>query len=153
MMQRGGRGGFTLIEIMVVIVVIGILATFIISSVGSAPDDAKVARARSDIATMTTLIERFRLDMSRYPALDEGLEVMRTPPTSEDAALWKGPYTRSPIPKDPWGMPYEYLAPAPNGIDPFGIESLGADKQPGGEGINADINSWTVYGEEAEPVM
>jgi general secretion pathway protein G len=141
------RRGFTLIEIMVVVVVLGILATFIIRSVAGKDEEARVAKARSDVAVLVSLIEQFRLDMRRYPTEEDGLEVLRTPPNGEDANLWKGPYSRSPIPNDPWGQPYRYLAPAPNGIDPFGIESYGADKQAGGAGNNQDINSWTNYEE------
>ena len=141
------RRGFTLIEIMVVVVVLGILATFIITSVAGKDEQARVAKARSDVKMLTTLLENFRLDMRRYPSEEEGLDSLRTAPAGDDADRWRGPYSRSPIPEDPWGEPYHYLTPAPNGIDPFGIESYGSDKAPGGEGFNQDINSWTNYKE------
>jgi general secretion pathway protein G len=145
---RRSRRAFTLIEIMVVVVVLGILATFIIRGIAGQDETARVNKARTDVAMLTSLIESFRLDMRRYPSEEEGLNVLREPPAGEDAARWKGPYSRSAIPNDPWGEPYRLLVPAPNGIDPFGIESYGADKAPGGETNAQDINSWTVYEEE-----
>jgi general secretion pathway protein G len=145
--QRRRRGGLTLIEIMVVIVVLGILATFIVTSVAGKDEQARVAKARSDVATLTTQLENFKLDVRRYPTEEEGLGALREPPQGEDANLWKGPYSRTPIPNDPWDQPYHYIVPAPNGIDPFGVESYGADKAPGGDGYNQDIQSWANYKE------
>jgi general secretion pathway protein G len=147
------KRGFTLIEIMVVIVVIGILATFIIGNLVGTDDQAGVAKARSDIEMLKVLIQKFRLDMRRYPLEDEGLAVLREPPGGEDANRWKGPYSLGPIPNDPWGEPYHFVVPAPNGIDPFGLESLGADRAPGGDGYARDINSWTLYEEEGESAL
>ncbi len=145
--RRRRSGGFTLIEIMVVVIVLGILAAVIIPNFTGRTDEARVAKARADISELATVLEQFRLDMRRYPTEIEGLEVLRTPPSAEDAELWKGPYIRKPVPLDPWGDPYRYSSPAPNGLDEYGIESFGADKQPGGEGYAMDINTWTNYGE------
>lgn len=142
------KRGFTLIEIMVVVIVLSILAAVIIPNFASKPDEAKAAKARSDVSTIYTLLEHFRLDMGRYPTEDEGLEVLRRPPDASDASRWKGPYATKDIPKDPWGNAYKYYAPCPNGIDGCGVESLGKDNQTGGAGFDTDINSWTNEGEE-----
>lgn len=142
-MFRRSRSGFTLIEIMVVVIVLGILAAIVIPNLAGKTDEARVAKAKSDISDLTGLVEAFRLDMRRYPTQEEGLDVLRVPPNSEDADKWHGPYLRKDVPKDPWGQPYIYSSPAANGVDEYGIESLGRDKVVGGEGLDADINSWT----------
>jgi general secretion pathway protein G len=142
------RGAFTLIEIMVVVVVIAILAAVVIPNIGKAPDQARVAKARSEISSFTTMIESFRLNMRRLPTQEEGLDVLRNPPTSDDVNLWKGPYSPRPIPLDPWGEPYHYYNPAPNGLDEFGVESYGSDRAPGGVDFAKDINSWSNYDED-----
>ena len=139
------RRGFTLIEIMVVVIVIAILAAVVIPNVVGRDEDARVSKARSDIANLSTAIEGFRLDMRRYPFEDEGLAILREPPSSEDAEMWKGPYVTKPIPNDPWSNPYRYYSPAGNDIDPYGIESLGNDGEVGGEDHARDINTWTNY--------
>lgn len=148
--NRRARRAFTLIEIMVVVIVLGILAAVVIPNLAGRTDEARVAKARSDIETLSLLIQSFRLDMRRYPTEEEGLAVLREEPTGEDAELWKGPYTNKPIPKDPWGNEYIYTSPAENGIDEWGIESYGADGEPGGEGFDRDINTWTNYADETE---
>lgn len=137
------HAGFTLIEILVVVVILSVLAAIIIPNFAGRPDEARVAKAKSDIASFRSTLATFQLDLGRYPTEDEGLAVLREPPATDDASKWKGPYITKSIPKDPWGEPYIYYSPAPNGIDGFGIESYGADRQPGGEGVNADINSWS----------
>lgn len=146
-MTKHRRSGFTLIEIMVVVIVLGVLAALVIPNLVGKTDEARVSKAQSDISGMVTMLEAFRLDMRRYPTEEEGLTVLREPPSSEDANLWKGPYTKKPVPADPWGKPYVYSSPAPDEQSEFGIESLGADGQPGGEGANKDINSWSNYDE------
>ena len=139
--------GFTLVEIMVVVIVLAILAAAVLPNIlGQGHDqEARVAVARSDISTMISQVEAFRLHMRRYPTEAEGLAVLRNPPTGEDANLWRGPYLRTPLPKDPWGSDYVYFSPAPNGFDEFGIMSYGADRLPGGTGFDADIMSWEEY--------
>lgn len=133
---------------MVVVVVLGILATMIVRGIAGQDEEARVARARSDISTLRTAVDSFRLNMRRYPTEEEGLAVLREPPQGDDASLWRGPYISSDLPSDPWGNPYYYYVPAPNGIDPFGIESLGADGAAGGEGFARDINSWSNYDDQ-----
>lgn len=139
------KRGFTLVEIMVVVIVLGILAAFVIPNLFSQTEQAKVAKARSEIGTLETMLHAFRMNMNRYPTQEEGLDVLRVPPSSDDANLWKGPYAMKDLPLDPWGVPYQYLVPAPNQIDEFGIVSYGKDRAPGGEGDARDICSWEDY--------
>lgn len=141
--------GFTLVEIMVVVIVLAILAAAVLPSIlGQGRDnEARVAVARSDVASFKTMLDSFRMDMRRYPTEDEGLAVLHEPPQDlgDSGGTWKGPYYDKPIPKDPWGHEYIYSSPAPNGINPYGILSYGADGQPGGTGFNTDICSWENY--------
>ena len=144
------RRGFTLIEIMVVVIVLGILAAVVIPNLTGRTDDARVAKAQADIANLKTALENYKLHMRHYPSEEDGLDVLRNKPSGDDAELWKGPYLTKSVPKDPWGNPYHYYQPAPNGIDGCGVESLGADGQTGGEGYNKDINSWSNYDEKEQ---
>jgi general secretion pathway protein G len=133
--------GFTLIEIMVVVVIMGILASLVVPKLMGRTDDAKIGAARQDIATLMQAVKLYRLDNQRYPTTEQGLQALVTQPTSGPAANgWKAGGYIDKLPKDPWGNPYLYLSPGVKGeIDIF---SLGADGQPGGSGIDADIGSW-----------
>lgn len=137
--------GFTLIEIMVVITILGILAALIVPRVVGRTDDAKIAAAKQDIASIMQALKLYRLDNGRYPTTEQGLQALITRPGTEPLpGNWKagGYLERSSVPKDPWGHPYQYLSPGTHGeIDVF---SLGADQQPGGEGPEADIGSWQL---------
>lgn len=137
--------GFTLIEIMVVITILGILAALIVPRVVGRTDDAKIAASKQDIASIMQALKLYRLDNGRYPTTDQGLQALITKPATEPVpSNWKagGYLERSSVPKDPWGHPYQYLSPGTKGeIDVF---SLGADQQPGGEGPDADIGSWQL---------
>ncbi|MBS0453622.1 MAG: type II secretion system major pseudopilin GspG [Proteobacteria bacterium] len=130
---------FTLIELMVVLVIIGVLAALIVPNVIERADDARVTAARTDVNNIMQALKLYRLDNQRYPTSEQGLQALLTRPTTGPAAPnWK-PYVEK-LPKDPWGNPYQYLNPGVKGeIDVF---SFGADGQPGGEGKNADIGSW-----------
>lgn len=132
------RRAFTLIEMLVVILILAILASLIIPRLIGRTDDAKIAKAKSDIATLSSLLQQYRLDNDRYPTTEEGLEALRTAPS--DAPHWKGPYTDKEIPKDPWDNAYVYQSPGPSGQD-YLITSYGSDGAPGGEGNAADITS------------
>lgn len=132
------RRGFTLIEMLVVILILAILAALIIPRLIGRTSDAKIAKAKSDIATVSGLLQQYRLDNDKYPTTEEGLNALRVRPSS--AKSWKGPYTTKDIPMDPWGNPYVYQAPGPDGQD-FLVVCYGADGAPGGEGDAADITS------------
>jgi general secretion pathway protein G len=137
--------GFTLIEIMVVITILGILAALIVPRVVGRTDDARIAAARQDIASIMQALKLYRLDNGRYPTTEQGLQALMTKPSAEPVPNnWKqgGYLERSNIPRDPWGNPYQYLNPGLRGeIDVF---SFGADGQSGGQNADADIGSWSL---------
>jgi general secretion pathway protein G len=135
--------GFTLIEVMVVVVILGILAAIIVPRIMDAPDKARVAKAKQDIAALQSALNMYKLDNYVYPSTQQGLEALVAPPQGDPPARnWKpGGYLEH-LPKDPWGNPYQYLNPGTHGeIDIF---SYGADGKPGGEGVNADIGNWNM---------
>jgi general secretion pathway protein G len=136
--QRLQRG-FTLIELMVVLVIIGILAALIVPNVLDRADDARVTAAKTDINNIVQALKLYRLDNQRYPSSEQGLQALLTKPTTGAIpSNWK-PYLEK-LPNDPWGRPYQYLNPGIRGeID---VMSFGADGQAGGEGKNADVGSW-----------
>ena len=135
--------GFTLIEIMVVIVILGILAALVVPRFIERPDEARVIAAKTDIAAIMAALKLYRLDNQRYPTGEQGLSALVTKPTSPPAPPnWKPNGYLERLPKDPWGHPYQYLNPGLRGeIDVF---SFGADGQPGGTGYDADIGSWDL---------
>lgn len=137
--RRERASGFTLIEIMVVLVIIGVLAALIAPNVLDRASDAKVTAARTDVNNLMQALKLYKLDNQRFPSGDQGLEALvRKPSAGPVPPNWK-PYLDK-LPNDPWGRPYQYLNPGVKGeIDVF---SLGADGQPGGEGHNADVGSW-----------
>lgn len=138
--QRMQRG-FTLIEIMVVVVIMGVLAALVVPKLLNRAGESKIAAAKVDIATIMQALKLYKLDNQRYPTTDQGLQALIEKPASGPAANgWKaGGYVEK-MPKDPWGNPYQYLSPGIKGeIDVF---SYGADGQPGGTGDDADIGSW-----------
>ena len=132
--------GFTLLEIMVVVIIIGVLAATIIPQFMGTTHDAKVSAAKADVAQLENALERFNLHMDRYPTMDEGLKVLVESPTGEDKK-WRGPYIKLLRP-DPWGNPYQYRVPGMHHATTFDVWSRGADGQDGGEGPNADIGYW-----------
>ncbi|MGJ7544309.1 type II secretion system major pseudopilin GspG [Variovorax sp. LT1R16] len=136
---RALQRGFTLIELMVVLVIIGVLAALIVPNVIGRADDARATAAKTDVNNIMQALKLYRLDNQRYPTAEQGLQALVTRPTAGPAAPnWK-PYVEK-LPNDPWGRPYQYLNPGIKGeID---VLSLGADGQPGGEGNNADVGSW-----------
>jgi general secretion pathway protein G len=137
------RRGFTLLEVMVVVVILGILAALVVPKIISRPDEARVLAARQDIASLMQALKLYRLDNQRYPSTEQGLQALVVRPQSAPLAPnWKaGGYVER-VPQDPWGNPYRYLNPGVRGeLDVF---SLGADGAPGGEGNDADIGSWNL---------
>jgi general secretion pathway protein G len=133
--------GFTLIEIMVVIVILGVLGAIAVPRIMSKPDEARMKAAQTEIAQLLQALDLYRLDNQRYPTTEQGLQALAVRPTTEPIPQnWKA-YLRQP-PVDPWGRPYQYLNPGVKGeIDVF---SLGADGKPGGEDVAADIGNWSL---------
>lgn len=135
------QGGFTLIEIMVVVVILGILAALVVPKVMSRPDESRIVAARQDIGTLIQALKLYRLDNRRYPSTEQGLAALVSKPQLAPLPEnWKpGGYIER-LPRDPWGQPYQYLNPGLHGeMDLF---SFGADGVAGGEGQDADIGSW-----------
>lgn len=140
---RTAQRGFTLIEIMVVVVIMGILAALVVPKLMGRTDDARITAARQDISTLMQALKLYRLDNQRYPTTEQGLQALVAKPTSGPAANgWKSGGYVDKLPKDPWGGQYQYLSPGVKGeVDIF---SYGADGQPGGAGNDADIGSWDL---------
>jgi general secretion pathway protein G len=140
MRKRSRReAGVTLIEMMVVVVIIALFAALVLPKMMGQADRAKKTAARSQINAYLTALGSYKLDTGVYPTTEQGLQALRDKP--ENANNWQGPYTDKEIGNDPWGHPYVYHYPGEHGDDPD-IICYGADGQPGGDGINADIVSW-----------
>ncbi len=132
-------GGFTLIELMVVLVIIGVLAALIVPNVLNRADDARVSAARTDVNNLMQALRLYRLDNLRYPSTEQGLQALVQRPMQEPAAPNWRPYLDK-LPRDPWGQPYVYMNPGTRAeVD---VLSYGADGKPGGEGYNADVGNW-----------
>ncbi len=134
--------GFTLIEIMVVVVIMGVLAALVVPRLMGRADDARIIAARQDIATLMQALKLYRLDNQRYPTNEQGLQALVTRPSSGPAPPnWKTGGYLDRLNKDPWGNPYQYQSPGSRGeVD---VYSFGADGKPGGTGSDADIGSWS----------
>ncbi len=137
--RRPVHAGFTLIEVLVVVVILGILAAVVVPRVMDRPDEARLVRAQQDVQALVTALNLYRLDNYAYPSTQDGLLALVKPPLG--ASNWrKGGYLAT-VPKDPWNRDYLYLSPGQKGeVD---VWTLGADGKPGGEGVNADIGNWT----------
>ncbi|ROO30443.1 general secretion pathway protein G [Salinisphaera orenii MK-B5] len=140
---RRGQHGFTLIEIMVVVVILGILAAIVVPNIIDRPDAARVAKARQDIRAIESALKLYRLDNFRYPTTEQGLAALVDKPTSQpEPRNWKSGGYLDRIPTDPWGEVYHYRNPGEHGeID---VYTLGRDGRPGGEETDADIGNWTL---------
>ena len=137
--------GFTLIEIMVVVVIIGILVGIVAPNIMKRTENAKTVKAKQDIRSLETALDLYRMDNFYYPSTEQGLDALIRPPQSEPQARnWQdGGYLKR-LPKDPWGRDYQYLSPGVNGeVDIF---SMGRDGRPDGEGPDADIGNWNLDG-------
>ncbi len=141
--RRPLQKGLTLIEIMVVVVIMGILATLVVPKLMGRPDEARKVAAKQDIASIMQALNLYHLDNGRYPTTEQGLDALVKAPTTEPVpSNYKEGGYLSKLPKDPWGNKYQYLSPGLKGeVD---VMSLGADGKPGGEGVNADIGSWQL---------
>lgn len=135
--------GFTLLELMIAIVIIGLLATLVVINVLPSQDRAMVEKARADVAVLEQALEAYRIDNLAFPSTEDGLAALTAPPSglARPERYRPGGYIRR-LPEDPWGNPYQYRAPGENGA-PFDVFSLGADGRPGGDGNDADIGNWT----------
>ncbi|HJS22212.1 MAG TPA: type II secretion system major pseudopilin GspG [Steroidobacteraceae bacterium] len=140
---RARAAGFTLIEIMVVVVILGILAALVLPNVMGRIGQAQTTKVKADIQGYETALSLFKLDNFKYPSTDQGLEALVKPPADPSIRNWKeGGYIRS-LKKDPWGNNYQYVYPGTHGTE-YDLFTLGADAQPGGEGDNADIGNWNL---------
>ncbi|MBW6523528.1 type II secretion system major pseudopilin GspG [Sphingomonas sp. RHCKR47] len=138
--KRRRKNGFTLVELMVVIVIIGLLATIVALNVLPSGDTARIQKAKADIATIEQGLEMYRLQQGSYPTTSQGLQALASAPAGVDASRYQaGGYIKR-LPEDPWNRPYLYASPGQHGA--ADVWTLGADGKDGGEGINADIGSW-----------
>jgi general secretion pathway protein G len=141
--HRDVRAGFTLIEILVVIVIIAVLATLVAPNVFQHVGAAKTTTARAEIEMLGAALDAYRLDNGRYPTTEQGLEALWTRPIRDPIPpSWRGPYVRKPVPLDPWHAAYVYKSPGEKSQLGYDLMSYGADGKPGGEGENADVTSW-----------
>jgi general secretion pathway protein G len=144
-MLSNRQSGFTLIEVMVVVVILGILASIIVPKIMDKPDQARIVKARQDISAIQSALDLYRLDNYVYPSTDQGLDALvQKPGGNPPPPHWKQYLPR--LPTDPWGHPYQYLNPGVHGA--IDIWSYGADAQPGGTGVNADIGNWDQDGND-----
>ena len=137
---RVSEQGFTLLEIMVVVVIIGLLAAAVVPQLIGNVDRAAVGRAKQDVRQIENSLNLYRLDNFRYPSTSEGLEALVTNPGEAIAPNWRQVLTS--VPRDPWDQPYHYASPGQHGD--FDVFTYGADRQEGGEGVNADIGNWEI---------
>jgi general secretion pathway protein G len=137
--KTGLAGGFTLLELLVVMVIIGLLAGLEAPRYFAQVGRSQVKVARAQIDALDKALDQFRLDVGRYPTPEEGLQVLVARPSGESG--WNGPYLKKGVPADPWGRPYQYQLPGTHGGD-FDLQSYGKDGRPGGTGEDADVTNW-----------
>ncbi|MGM0434781.1 MAG: type II secretion system major pseudopilin GspG [Pseudomonadota bacterium] len=143
-MKHANRGrGFTLIEIMVVMVILGLLVALVAPNIMGRGDEARVTAAEAQLRNISSALDLYRLDNSQYPSTEQGLDALVEKPSgSPEPSNWNPEGYMNAIPKDPWGNEYQYVQPGSEG--PYDLYSFGADGREGGEGVNADISVWDV---------
>ncbi len=136
--------GITLVELLVVLSILALISAIVVVNILPEQDRARVRKAKIDIGIIETALDQYRLDMARYPTIEQGLDALRTVPTDvrQPENYRPGGYLRGGAPLDPWGSPYVYRIPGERG-GVFDLYSLGADGEPGGDGLDADIGNWT----------
>lgn len=142
-LRRRAQRGFTLIEIMIVVVILGVLGALVLPNIMGRPDQAKATAARTDIKSIATALEVYRLDNGHYPSTTQGLQALVQRPNGlPQPRNWSVQGYLKALPQDPWGTPYQYLNPGQRSTYGFELYSLGADGQPGGDGLAAEIGNW-----------
>ncbi|CAN7555777.1 type II secretion system major pseudopilin GspG [Pseudomonas solani] len=142
MHSKRSQAGFTLIEIMVVVVILGVLAALVVPQIMSRPDQAKVTAARADINAIAMALDIYKLDNHGYPGTQQGLDALVSKPSgSPPARNWNPDGYLKRLPVDPWGNPYQFITPGSQG-NAYDLFSFGADGRAGGDGLNADIGNW-----------
>jgi general secretion pathway protein G len=141
--MRKPQSGFTLIEIMVVVVILAVLGALVVPKILENVDKARVTRAQSDIRAIQTALDLYRLDNFKYPTTEQGLQALVTQPTDPSITNYRSGGYLSALPKDPWNNPYQYVSPGASGRD-YDIISYGRDGKPGGDGYDADISTSTL---------
>ncbi|MBI5614709.1 MAG: type II secretion system major pseudopilin GspG [Gammaproteobacteria bacterium] len=141
--MRRTQSGFTLIEVMVVVVILGILAAIVVPRIMSRPDEARVVKAQQDMRAVGAALDLYKLDNFAYPTTDQGLDALvKRPVQLPNGAKWRDGGYLAKLPVDPWGNPYQYLRPGQHGE--YDLWTLGADGTPGGEGVNQDLGNWNI---------
>jgi general secretion pathway protein G len=137
------RGGFTLIEVLVVIIVIGLLAGLVGPRILGRVSEAKTATARTQVELIGVALDNYRLDNGAYPTTEQGLAALQEKPAREPTSPnWRGPYLKKAVPLDPWGKAYSYTSPGEHTPGGYDLWTLGRDGQPGGDNDKADVTSW-----------
>ncbi len=140
--RRKKTAGFSLVELMVVVFIMGLLATLIIVNVAPVGERSRISKAKADVQSLVSALEQYNLELSTYPSPSDGLMALRQPPAGVDLAAYRpGGYIQR-VQNDPWGNPYQYVVPGQRSGGRYDVFSFGADGQPGGEGENADIGNW-----------
>jgi general secretion pathway protein G len=140
--KRKSEAGFSLVELMVTVFIMGLLATLIIINVAPVGERSRITKARADIANLENALEQYSLDLYTYPTQEQGLAALAAPPPGVDMGLYRpGGYIRR-VQNDPWGNPYQYIIPGTRSGGRYDLFSFGADGRPGGEGPDGDIGNW-----------
>jgi general secretion pathway protein G len=139
--SRRRRGGFTLIEVLLVLVILVTLASLAVTAYDGIRRDAYIKAATVQIGLFRSALDLYQLNVRWYPSTDEGLDALRYPPASVPEGVWAGPYLKDPVPLDPWNMPYQYMSPGRYNVDSYDLWSLGPDCT---DGTQDDILGWVV---------